>query len=350
MPAQTRVRRQASLNINAFNNKIVQTLGRGMIYREIMLRFSGTFTYAAAANNSNLTLGRGDEWSAIARVDLVVNGTDIVRSFSGTQLFLLNRLMYGGIKRTTTQLGDGVTAAPTFQSTLIMPIWQPLSVKPMDTALDSSQVSDMRIEVTVDASSSVNTAAGPTAIAATLDVSSYECFGIDGQFSDCRMYNLQSVQAGANQNTQIQLPVTALYRGFIINVANGSGNAATDLPLVPQNVQLISGTTIFRDIAWQTLLDWQRMRLGWSREFQVNAAQSPVLSQGANGIYMNLGKSALCFEDAWAFMDLCQDGYLGEGIDSVGFSELYLNINVNAASTITVIPIQIFPRRKAAAA
>jgi len=347
MPQQTRTRRQNSVTLNTFSTKTVTQLGRGMIYREIYLRFYGTFTYAAAANNAVATLGRGDEWSAIARIDLVVNGTDIIRSFTGTQLVMFNRFMYGTYCRPSVQLGDAATAGPAFDSTLILPLWQPLSAKPMDTALDSSKVSDLRLEITTNSSANINSANGPTAIAATLDVTSYESFGVELEASDCRMYALQSTLAAANPNLQIQLPVTCMYRGFLINAASTASETGTDQVANITNVKLVSGTTVFRDMPFVPLRSVHRQRLGFGQDLVQNVAAGPAISN-ATQTYLKGRKSGLHDEDAWAFMNLCEDGYLGESIDSLGFSELYLEVSATLAGTITVIPIQIFPRRKAA--
>lgn len=345
MPQQVRRRRQATLSFtgSAFGSKQVQTLGRGMIYREINLRFYGSFTYGVGTSNAAGTLGRGDEWSAFSRISLIVNGTDTIRDFTGTQLFMINRLWYGVAKRPSTTLGDGSTAGPTFDSTLIIPLWQPDSYNKMDTVLDSSKLSDFRIEVTVAAASDINSANGPSAITASLDIESVESFGLEGNFSDCRMYQLQNVQSGANANTQIQLPVTCLYRGFFINAASSSGATGTDSTTAISNVQLVSGTTVFFDMPFPMLRDYNKMRRGQTRDLVQNGATSATIT----GSYVNITKSTLQNEDAWAFMDLVQDGYLGEGVDAVGFSELYLNLNVASATTITVIPVQIFPRRNA---
>ncbi len=345
MPQEIRIRRQKTLTINTFGQKLVEQLGKGMLVRELMLRLQGSLTYAAGANNVGSTLGRGDEWSIIQRIDFVANGTDIIRSFSGTQLRTIQRLFWGTVPRPSLTLGDGATAAPTFDSTCIVPFWMFLASRPMDTVLDTSKLNDWRIEVTVDSSANINTANGPTAVAATLDVCSYESFGVQGDFTQTRYSNIVQASPGANSAFQVLLPVSAMYRGFVINAANGSANDSTDLPSAITNVQLKSGTTIFRDIPWRVLTDWQRQRLGWGRDLTQLTAGAQNLAN-ANAAFLRMAKSSLHDEDAWAFFDLVQDGFLGEGVDTLGFSELILEFNLSAASTITVIPIQMFPVRK----
>lgn len=366
MPQQVRTRKQGTLNINAFSTKFVQNLGRGYIYRELMLRFVGTMTWAAAASNAAATMGRGDEWAAISKIEVIANGTDVIRSFSGPVLRMLNRNIWNNTPRVSIQMGDGATANPFFDSTLIIPFWQPLSAKPMDTALDSRQVSDLRLEVTTDANTAVNTAAANTAIAASIVVCSLESFGIKGTFSDFRIYQMTQAVPGTNPALQIVLPVNTLYRGFLVNYAASALATGADIPPTfsaagattagIDNIQLASGNNIFRDLPNRVIQDWQRGRMGWIRPLAPGAANASLPSSTADGgagtttsamPYANCMKSENLDEDAWTWLDLVHDGYLGEGIDSAGYSELNMFLNVVGAGFLTIIPFAIYPIRGA---
>lgn len=344
MSQQTRFRRQESLILNAPGQKVIAKLGRGMLYRELALTLTGTFTYAAAANNIQTNLGRGDEWSIIQRVDIVANGNDIIRSFSGAQLLAMNRLIYGSNPRPSPQLGDGATVSPAVNSTLVIPFWMPLSARPMDTILDSSKLSDLRIEVTTNPLAQMNAANPPTSFNLNMDVSSYESFGIEGDFSTARWSVLSQVVPGVANQLDFDLDVGPIYRGFLIHTPTNANETTGDIPDAVSNIQLVSGTTIFRDHRLNTLRDWHAIRVGRTRQLvQTTQALAPV-----NGILTNLRKSANFLEDAWYFMDLCNDGFLAEGVDSNGLSELKLRFAVAAACTIEVIPIQVYPNRGAA--
>ena len=216
------------------------------------------------------------------------------------------------------------------------------SIRPVDTLLDSSKLADLRIEVTVNTSANINSASGPTAIAATLDVFSLESFGLQGDFSDTRIYQIQDTVSAANAARQILLPVTALYRGFFINVANGSSETAADQPTLLNNVKIQSGTQVFRDIPGRVLRDWQRQRVGFTQENVQNTAGTAAITGNKLAISRNTNTD----EDAWYWFDLCQDGYLTEGIDTVGYSELVMELNLAGAATVTVMPVQVFPVRK----
>lgn len=347
MGQQVRFRRQASISLTSPGQKYVQQLGRGMIYRELVLRLSGTdaVTFASGASNAKANMGRGDEWSMINRIDVVANGTDVIRSFSGLQLLWLNRFLYNNRKRSSATWGDGSTAAPDCDSTLIIPFWQPLSAKPMDTAFDSSAVSDFRIEVTTNALSAITTGTAPTAIAMTLDIGSMESFGVTGVFSDCRIYPIQKVVAGASAQEQIQLPVGPLYRGWIINTSTTGAETSLDLADACTNVKVVSGTTVFRDIPVPMLRDWQNGRMGW----QLEAIQDVAATAPITGGFLSQVRSGKAIAESTYFLDMVSDGLLTEALDSYGFSEIFLELNIAAACTVTVLPIQIYPRRNAAA-
>lgn len=345
MPGQqTRARRQGSLNLNAAGQQFTIQLGRGMIYRELVLRLSGTIAITGgAANNTAAGWARGDEWAICARIEVIANGGDVIRSFTGPQLRVLNHAL-GGQPRVSAQIGDAATASPAFDSTLIIPFWQPFAIRPMDTALDSSKVGDLRLVITTDASANIHSN-GTGAIAAVLDVHSIESFGVQGIFTDFQMASSQTIFAGATTEGSIDLVVGPVYRAILINAANGASSLATDLPNAISNVKIKSGTTVFRDMQFRALQDWQRQRMNMGRENVQNVAATAPITGG----FLNRVKSTRQDEDAWALIDLVQDGYLSEAIDTIGYSELKLELNVSAAATITIIPFKLYPPRKRAA-
>lgn len=356
MAQQSIRRRQGSANITATSGKQSVTLGRGMILREVILTISGTITYGSAAHNTPSTLGRGDEFSAIDRIDIVVNGTDAIRTFYGWQLKMIQRLLYGSVPRFAPELGDATQTTVQVRTSVIVPIWMPLSFKPMDTALDTSMLQDLRVDIVPNALLGINKTNAPTAFSLTVDVSTAESYGVQLQAADCRMWQI-SKAAEANSNLQIQLPPNALYRGLLVNVADSGLSTATDKApynLVSgaaqgvTNLKVRSGQHVFHDMNMLTQSDWQRQRLGWMDQKVQSVAASAALNLVSPN-FLRQVKSALADAEAWTFVDFCQDGYLGEGIDSVGLSELIVEMDCTlAAGIITTIPVAIYPRRKAA--
>lgn len=347
MAQRNLVRTQGSLNLNGFSQKQVQQLGKGLNYREIALRLSGAFTIAGA-NNLTTTLGRGDEWSFIDRVDLVRNGGDVVRSFSGFELRELNARVLGANPRLSSTLGDGATANPTFDSTLVLPLWQPLAVKPMDTALPTGNLGTLELQVTTNAAAQVFSTNSPSAVAATLQIMSMESFGAVGDFADCLIRPIRTVVSSSSTAFEIPIPQTGIYRGFLINVATDATAQGTDRPSDLNNIKIVSGGTTFFDLPAAAARDWYRQRLARDRALvQTVAATAPV-----NGLNLNQAKSMRSDADAWYWIDICPDGYLGESINADGLSDLKFQLDITAAAsrTVTIYPFQIFPAKKNKAA
>ena len=68
----------------------------------------------------------------------------------------------------------------------------------------------------------------------------------------------------------------------------------------------------------------------------------------AGGVYDNLRRGQdFNNVEGWYFYDHVTDGYLSECIDTLGFSEfeLELNVTAGAASRVFVLPIQVIPVR-----
>jgi hypothetical protein len=328
-----RWRRQTPVTYTGSGTKQVVALSRGMVYREILLTLTCAPTLTAA-NNTLANALRGDEWGCVKRIDIIANGSDVLRSFTGAQLWWLNRNYYGINPRVLPTLGDGATANPTLTSTLMIPFWTPKSHTPLDTALNSAELSDLRLEITWGTFSDINSAATAWTANPTINVGSMESFGLDGPFNLARVFTQTAQPSGANSEYRVDIPVGPMYRGFLINTSTGG----TDTEGLITNFKLVSGTTVFYDQSEDQVRDVQYMR---------NSLVIPFLRPTASGIGYTprLKNNPQENERAWYAIELVTDGYTTEAIDSYGLSELYFSFNVSAAATIVVVPMQIIPRR-----
>lgn len=317
-----RKRKQTTVDFST-NNKTAESLSRGMVYRELYLNLTATPT-VTIANNTAAKAGRGDEWSVIKRIDVIANNTDVIKSISGTALWWLNYFLYGRIPNTSSALGDGATANPVCDSALILPFWMPRSVKPMDTALDARTLSDLKIEVTWGTFTDVSDDASAWTTEPSLDIYSLEVFGVSGPFSQWRMYPIENTVTASNPNFQIQLPVGPMYRGFLINTVSDGIDVGTILG----NVKVKAGTTIFHDLPERIVELSQVLRTGLE-----------------SGVARESSDASL---DGWYYVDLVTDGYNTEAIDTLGFSEFELELDVTkvgTTDTVHVWPQQIIPIR-----
>lgn len=334
MSQKTRTRRQASTIKYSANNKISEGLSRGMIYREILLRLKGTPTIAAV-DNTGANTGRGDAWAAIKKIELIANGTDVLKTLDANALFWFNLYWYSVAPTIEPTIGDAATANPAFDLTMILPLWMPRSIRPLDTALDSRELSSLEVAITWGDHTDVNSAATGWTVEPTVEIGSLESFNISGPFSQWRIFAIEKAITASNSQFQIKLPVGKMYRGFLLNTTD----AGVDSGAILNNVKLISGTTVFFDLnaGVGMLPQWTRQRQGIVRTFDA----------GGND-YDAFQKSANSDVDGWLYLDLVTDGFLSEAIDTLGLSEftMELDVTVGAGATkLVVYPMQIIPVR-----
>lgn len=332
MPQGIRRRKHVDVEFSA-NNKISKDLSRGMIMRELSLHLTGAAT-TTAVNNTAANTQRGDEWGVVKRIEIIANGTNTLRSFSGTQLRMLNYLVYGASPKASVTLGDGATANPAFASTLIVPFWSPKSVSPIDTALDTRNLSSLKIEVTWGTYTDINSASTAWTTEPNLRVDATESFGLAGPFAQAIQFQIEKEITATNAQFQIQLPVGPLYRGFLINTTD----AGADDTAVLNNFKWKSGTTVYADIDAGVMQDVYNLRNGINRGFSGTAYDDFAIGDDNDF-------------DGWYLYDHVTDGYQTEALDTLGFSEheLELDVTVGAGTTkIVVIPLQVIPIRKAA--
>lgn len=372
MSQQVRRRHQKNI-LYEENSKTSELLGRGMVYREIYLKLRGQID---VPNTENLitSMTHGNEWGVVKRIELIANNTDVLRSISGNSLWWLNYFMYGNIPHITPTLGDydatggDQTPDPAFSSWLILPLWMPRSMRPMDTALDARELSDLKIEVTwgdpLDVVDPITAAGWITE--PVLEVHSLESFNVQGPFSQWRIYNIQKEITANNTQFQMILPVGPMYRGFIINTTGlytaGAGvNKQVDDPNILLNLKIKSGSTIFADVPSSCLRQIDSgvravipQPYASSAEYKVDAVPtSPIDSFPAGGQYDYLRRGPIFNNvNAWYFYDHVTDGFLTESIDTLGFSEFELELDVLLSTIATpfttqinVMPLQIIPVR-----
>jgi hypothetical protein len=337
---QTRTRQQAIVSFQANSQVQSQQLGLGMLYRELYLNLQGTIT----SNNSNpvftpSTLLAGDEWGVVQRIDVLVNGADNIASFTGEELGIWNAFMLGRPRDLTLANAAGTV---NFDQHLILPFWDKTSYTPIDSLLNSARLSDLRVNITWGSATSVSNNTGATfTVAPTLTIASRECFGIQGDFSTWRRFRMVDNNVAANQQYEVRLPLGNVYRGFLINTKTAAG---VDLADCIDRVKLISGTNVYFDLDYSTL----------QRTSRANNARPPIIvnqnqndTTNINTRLLSIALSSSADLRGWAMLDLVDDGYLTEAIDTVALSELKLQFVTNQSiGSFTVLPSQIIPVRK----
>lgn len=340
MAQQVRTRKQVTVQFTA-NGKQTESLSRGFVYRELYLRLQGQLTLTAL-NNTLANTQRGDEWQVVKRIEIIANGVDVLRSISGNSLWWMDLLWYGVQPKITFAIGDGATANASFDSTIILPFWIPQSLRPIDTALNSAELSSLEIAITWGNFTDINSAATAFTTNPTLEVYSLESFGVQGPFSQFRQWELQRDIPATNPRFQIDMPVGNMFRGFLANFTVGTGNPAlnADSSAVLNNFKLLSGTTIFADLQRQALQESAYLRKSVAR----------VFTGAAGGSYTADRRSAANDRTGWYLYDHVTDGFMSEAIDTLGFSEFKVELDVTKqanTNTLFLYPFEIIPVRAA---
>lgn len=343
MPGQqTRTRQQCIIPYQLNSQVQSPQLGLGMLYRELYLTLYGTVS-SPTTTFLPTTLKPGDELAAIQRIDVLVNGSDIIASFTGEELSMWNTIQLGRPRDLTSINPSSGSGTMSFYTSIILPFWDKTSHTPIDTMLNSAKLSDLRINVQWGGPNDiVGTGTNNDAtftVAPNLMVSSRECFGISGDFSVWRRFRLVDTNVIANDQYTVNLPLGNVYRGFLINTKDSNG---LDLTGAIDRVKLVSGTNVYFDLDYKTMLKTFRSNVR-------NVMANPdVLSTGKSGnSFPFIANSSSSKLDAWGFLDLVDDGYLTEAIDTIALSELKLQFKTNTTiGKFAVLPSQIIPVRK----
>lgn len=229
MPQEIRRRWHTTINYSS-GQRVSEQLSKGAMLRELYLRLKGAPTLTAA-NNTQAKTKKGDEFAILKRVDLIANGGDAIRSFTGEELWWLQRFLYGTLPDVTPAIGDATTANPSFDSTLILPLWMPGTIRPMDTILDTSNLSSLTLDVTWGAFTDLNADASAWTTNPTLDVYALESFVPRGEniqivSSPSRVTRLVETISGANAAYAVRLPLGWVHRSLLVNVVASGADAA----------------------------------------------------------------------------------------------------------------------------
>lgn len=342
-PATVITRRQIPVTYAAGAKQVIQ-LTRGLAYREMYLHLTATPTLTAA-NNTAAKAKLGDEWGSITKIELIANGTTTLFSMAGSDLRMFHMIMASSISdssqvmKVSSNLGDVTTANPILDSTVVVPFLNPRSTRPFDTLLYTGEMSDLRLEVTWATDwTSINGSATAWTTQPLLEVYTREqtlpVNPTSGQPILPNFYRrvlkVPITIAAANSAYRYQLNTGPIYRGFVINGLNGTPIEAVG---TFTNVRLFSGPTTFMDIGETTLYsagNW-KAKIPFGQVPQFTTLAQVAVAQG------NLDVSTARIPGSWYWMDLADDGYMTEALDTDSIGDTFLEFNTPAAATINIL-------------
>jgi hypothetical protein len=373
MPQQVRWRKQGIVPFVAGQLSTFQ-LARGMVYRTLALRLQAQIVTSAGGTIgtalTNAGVSAGGIWDVLPTIEIIANGSDSLKRFSGLELRELNKYWFSVPIRQDGWLpfpSSGTTVA-SIDSTLMMPFWMLKAIRPLDTALDSRLLSSLQLNATwgtvnsVVSSAYVPVAANGVAFAANpvLTVYSNESFDPSktqafSQFRVFKQLDTSDFTGGAVNQVPYQLPVGQMYRAFYIHCQAATSITGANTGLTPDlagaavggvvrgplnAIRLKSGTTVFAD--WDANV--------WHETYRIQAAI--LTTEDTAGVLIEqgglMGAGSNYNPDSHYFVDLCTDGFLSEAIDTIGMAEIHLEFDTNIAiPTMSILPMQIIPVRAA---
>lgn len=347
MPGQMTLTRQQQIVPYQANSLVASPqLGLSYQYRFLSLTLKGAIS--GGANFATTNILPGDEWACLKKIEIKINGGDVIQSFTGEQLANIQPYLFDRPRLLSPLLGGTQSS---FASTIVMPFWDEKGRVPFDTMLDSSRLTDLRLEATWgDVTSITNQSVSAFATNPSLTITSRECFGLKGKktgtvpkFSLSRRYQKFNPSSIPVQNDYpFYLDVGNIYKGIWINTKDSSGN---DLSACIDRLRIVSGTHVFIDTDYKTLRDTWALRN--RSAFQLDNTKTGT---SYDAMTLPLGLSSNTKWDAWTYVDFRDDGFNTEAIDTYTLSELKLLLNTNQTiNTLMVMPDLVVPLRKKSA-
>jgi hypothetical protein len=321
----------------------------------------------------------GDEWAIVSKVELIANGTTVLFSCAGSDLRPISRILKGGISpKVSVNLGDGVTANPVLDSTVVIPFLNPRSTRPFDTLLYTGEMSDLRLEVTFTADwTAINASASAWTTNPQIEIYTREqTLPLDpGSGAPMlpnfyrRMLKVPITISAANSAFRYQLNTGPIYRGFILNGLSSSNVEGTGNFT---NFKVFSGPTTFMDIAetvlysagnWKARIPFEQVcrdnpnilnNTGGtaSATFATILAAATYTQADLVAIQNALSELALINDQAyyqnhgdcsptrvmgsWYWADMADDGYMTESLDTDSIGDTYLEFNTPGAANVNV--------------
>lgn len=349
---------------------------RGGQKRDLALVMSGQLTLTAA-NNTSANLLMGDEMALLKELKIYGNDGVPLKLVNGSDLPFLTFFETGIWPLPCVQLGDGLTANPTFKTVIPLFFNSSRCFKPHDSSLDSGSYADLVFELALGNFTDINASATGFAVTPTFELISHEQQPTDHPYLRKRHYKLTQVVAGAG-NYRFQLDQGPTYRRFLVNTTTGS--PAADTPGCFSNVKIVSGGRVKMDTSDTYAFQMPRYRMGTPFNFQQPGPIPAAITSETDAFgtprtgtiadvggafaqatlnnnfrelsdYVNQLRNFLVTTQqatqprispktdntAWYMIDTVTDSYIMDSLDTEFVASNYLEFAVSQACTINVI-------------
>jgi hypothetical protein len=296
----------------AANTTVTKAIPQGILLRELSLRLSGTLT--SAQNIAAASILAGAEWGLVKKLRIAA-GTEVIKEFTGEELRINHSIFKGNFPRPRIGLGATTT---NISSTIVIPFWDTLARRPMDTVLNTSGYGNLNLSVDFGDQTTFYTGTGGSftgVIEGIMEAST----GADPKMKiyETRMSRLEvTTISGASTDFAIPL-LTGLValRGLLIYAKDASN---VDDPNLISTVKLQSLNTTLIEGDYATLRDQSFANLRLRDAYVSGAKASPMQDNGFN-------------LDNYLFLDFAKDGYLSECLPTFNLGNLVLKLTTSAA-------------------
>jgi len=325
----------------AANQTRTLQLPRNYAYRKLHLKLVADLTRVAGA-----TAGAPKDScpaQLVRNLMIRANGRDVIKNFDFETLHRMDQFRHG-IRPRISWMDDAaayseawegyaVATGETFviHAVIDFEMWR--AIRPIDSLLDSAGLATLDLIVTFGAGDDVMNdaydpaAGGVTVNSAALYVAATESVGVPAGtvFMTNKEYMLRSQVTAASTRHQINLPVSNLYRSFVIKTHSDGDQVNTIL----NDITIKAGTEVFK----YRLASF--LQMDGRLEFQT---ESPIEQDVQNRAHQ---------EDVvpgYYILEFVKDGRLTECLDTSKLSSLMLELNVNHPGTddfIDVYPTEL---------
>ena len=301
-------------------------LPRNYAYRKLYLKLDAQLDVAGGSAG-----GPKDSCPAqlVSSIEIRANGRDVIKRLDLETLHRLTQMRYG-VRPFIDSLPSGFGAqsdmAVGVHAIMDFEMWR--AVRPIDTLLDSAGLATLELIITFAAGLDVMNDAFNGTInvdSATLYISSLEAVGVPAgtKFMLNKEYQIRSQVNAASNNHQIVIPVSNMFRSFVLKTHSDGVQVNTIL----NNIQLKAGTEVFKNRQADLLQCDNRVELG---------LEIPETAGSAGAIDHYYLENIL---DGYYLLEFVKDGRLTESLDTSRLSSLELLLDVNNPGTVDMIDI-----------